>query len=70
VPRRGPDSELERLLRRCVGGSGLIDRDVVGVAVGDPPLAVFAAEDVGDAKVQGSTGMPTTELAMCSKPTR
>jgi hypothetical protein len=45
----------------------LVDRDAVGVAGGDPPLALLAAKDMSDA--QGSTGTPLPELAMCSKPT-
>jgi hypothetical protein len=49
---------------------GLIHRDVVGLAVCDLPLALLAAEDVGDAQVYGSTATPATEFAMCSKPIR
>lgn len=36
--------------RRCLAGEGLVDRDVLGVAVGNLPLTVLAAEDVSDAQ--------------------
>ena len=49
-PQRGPGPELERLLRRCVGGTERPGWGTVGVAVADLPLAVLAAVDVGDAQ--------------------
>jgi len=64
-PQCGP----ERLLRRCFAGKALIDRGSVAVAVDDLPLAVLATVDVGDAQVYGSTGTPSTDTAVCSKPT-
>jgi hypothetical protein len=49
-PQRGPDPELERLLRRCAGGREGTGWWVVGVAVDGLPLAVLAAVEVGDAQ--------------------
>ena len=39
--------------RRRVAGEGLVDRDVVGMAVGDLPLAILPAEYVGDSQCVG-----------------
>jgi len=47
-PQRGHASELERLLRRCVGGTKRSGWGDVGMAVDGLPLAVLAAVDVGD----------------------
>ena len=43
-------------LRRCLARKGLIDRHVVGMAVGDLPLAILPAEYVGDSQCVGLDG--------------
>jgi hypothetical protein len=50
-----------------LGRNGLVDWDAVGVAVGDPPLALLAAKIEVSHRVWGTTGDARTELAMWSE---
>jgi hypothetical protein len=50
IGNRHTGSRPSLFRRRRVAGEGLVDRDVVGMAVSDLPLTVLATEGVSDAQ--------------------